>query len=140
MGGLDQAGGTAIGTIRFVEAAVHTVGDDVGDAAAIGAHNGAAGCHGLQQHQTEGFRAGGEQEGIAAGVGAGQLLAGQVPHEGGGGAAEVFLQLLPVGAIPHQGQTGVGQGFQHRADPFDLLFSGQASDVEQQGTAIVVPP
>ena len=44
-----------------------------------------------------------------------------------------------MGAIPHQGQTGIGQGFQHGADPFDLFFSGQASDVEQQCTAIVVP-
>ena len=48
LGGFDQAGGTAILPTRFVEAAVHTVGDDVGDAAAVGAYHRAAGGHGFK--------------------------------------------------------------------------------------------
>ena len=107
LGGFDQAGRTAILSPRFVEAAVLAVGDDVGNAAAVGADHGAAGRHGFQKHQPEGLCAGGEQEGITAGVGTGQFLAGQVAHKGGRGSLEVLLQLLAVGAVTDQGEAGI---------------------------------
>ena len=52
----------------------------------------------------------------------------------------MLLQLLAVGTIPHQGQPCIGEGLQNGADPFDLLLCGKATDVEQQGTAVVMSP
>ena len=128
-------GGEAAALVRFIEAAIDAIADDVGDAAPVGGHDRTAGSHRFEQHQAQGFGAGGEEEGIGAGVGAGQVGAGHVAHEGGGGAFEDFFQLGPVGAIAHQGQAAAGQGFQHGADPVDLLFGREAADVEQQAVA-----
>ena len=50
----------------------------------------------------------------------------------------MLLQLLAVGTIAHQGQPCIGKGLQHRADPFDLLLRGEAADVEQQRTTVVM--
>ena len=130
----DQAGGL----VGFVEAPVDAIGHDVGDAAAVGTHHGAAGRHGLQQHQAQGFGAGGKHEGVATGVGRSQGIAAQIAHEGGGRSLEHPLQLLAVGAIAYQGQAGFRQGLQHGADPLDLLFGREAADVEEQVARVAV--
>ena len=137
-GGFDQACSATIGAVGFIEAAVDAVGDDVGDAATVGADHGTTGCHGFQQHQPQRLRAGGEEEGIAAGVGPCQVVPGEIADEGGGGSLEVLLQLLAVGTIAHQGQPCIGKGLQHGADPFDLLLRGEAADVKQQRTTVVM--
>lgn len=74
------------------------------------------------QHQPQCFFAGGEEEGIAAGVGPCQVFPGEITDEGGGGSFEVLLQLLVVWTITNQGEACLGKGFQHGSDPFDLLF------------------
>ena len=122
LGRFDQAGGTAVVPSRFIQAAVFAVGDDVGDTATVGAHHWAAGRHGFQKHQPESLCAGGKQEGIAAGVGTGQFLTGQIAHKGCCGSLEVFLQLLPVGPVTDQSEAGIRQRIQHWSDPFDLFF------------------
>ena len=43
--GFDQAGGTAIGTVGFIQTAIGAVRDDVGDAAAVGADHRTASRH-----------------------------------------------------------------------------------------------
>ena len=50
----------------------------------------------------------------------------------------MLFELLTVGPISDQGQPGVGQGFQHRPDAFDLLFSRQTAHVEQKRASVVV--
>ena len=130
--GRGQAGRAPIRALGLVEAAIDAVADDVGDAAAVGAHHRAAGRHGLQQDQAKGFGARGEHKGIATGIGRGQFLAGQVAHKLGWGARKNFLQLLAVGPIPHQGQPGIGQGLEHGFDALDLLLSREPADVEEQ--------
>ena len=52
----------------------------------------------------------------------------------------MLLQLLAVGAIAHQGQPCIGKGLKHGADPLDLLLCGEAAHIEQQRTAVVMPP
>ena len=126
------------GAIGVVEAAVHPITDDVGNAPPVGPHHRAAGRHRLQQHQAQGLGAGGEQEGIAAGIGRGQIQPGQIAHEGGGGAFEDLFQLLPMGAIAHQSQASLGDGLEHRPDAFNLLFGREAADIKEQVAAVTV--
>ena len=140
MGGFNQASSAAIGTIGFIEATVGTVRDDVGNSTTVRPHHGATGSHGFQQHEAKGLRAGGEQEGIATGIGAGELLSCQIAHERGGCAFEMLLQLLAVRTVSHQGESCLRECLEHGANPFDLLFGGQSADIEQQGTAVVVAP
>ncbi|MFM2429470.1 MAG: hypothetical protein RLZZ511_683 [Cyanobacteriota bacterium] len=127
MGGGDSTVG--IGGIE--EEAVFAVGDDVGDTARVGSDDGTASGHGFEEDKTEGFGAGGEDEGIDASVGAAEFFALEVADEVGVGIGEVLFELGAGGAVADEGEAGVGDGSEDGFDPVDFFFGGEATDVEQ---------